>query len=114
MDVHGSYVHLVCEKDMFFCSVGGMMRPLFALTREDHRIEQSLLGDGIGKRLLCICSGGCTPLSIKASLPKTHVTAFDMSAVQLEYVQKKQQAIAQGAVHHVQKWNKEGFFEGLF
>ena len=90
------------------------MRPLFAITREDHRPESSLIQRVQAKRLLCICSGGCTPLNLKTMFPSLHITAFDINPVQLEHTQKKQQAIAEGNLTNLHTLNHLGYFESLF
>ena len=90
------------------------MLPLFAVTREDHRAEVELVHKSNAKRVLCICSGGCTPLNLKFEFPELEVTAFDINPIQLAHAQKKQRAVADGAVDVLYSLNHQGYFERLF
>ena len=90
------------------------MNPLFAITREDYLPEAALIQQVQAKRILCICSGGCTPLNLKTMFPSLHVTAFDINPVQLEHTRKKQQAIARGDFVALHTLNHLGYFERLF
>ena len=90
------------------------MLPLFSITREDHRLEVELIQRVQAQRILCICSGGCTPLNLKAMFPALHVTAFDINPVQLEHTRKKQQAVAQGDFEELHTLNHLGYFARLF
>ena len=66
---------------------------LFAVTREDHRIEKQIIREHRVTKMLTICSGGCVPLSLKSLFPQLYVKAIDINQYQIEHVKKKTQAI---------------------
>ena len=69
---------------------------LFAVTREDYLAELSLVEGISAEKVLCICSGGCTPLNLKAVKPQLSVSAFDLNPVQLTHVAQKISAVKAG------------------
>ena len=46
---------------------------LFAVSREDHEVEASLIKKNNYKNLLTVCSGGCVPLSLKTIFPDLNI-----------------------------------------
>lgn len=64
-------------------------RLLFAVIREDPRLEGDLVNRIRAKRVLCVASGGCVALSLASRFPHLEVTAFDKSRAQLEHVAEK-------------------------
>ena len=92
------------------------MALLFAITREDYRLEQKILEDFQlqSQQILCVGSGGCTPLSLKVCLPELKITVFDINQDQLQHIQKKQEAIEKGDTKKLQQLNTMGEFESLF
>ena len=66
---------------------------LFAVSREDHEIEASLIKKNNYKNLLTVCSGGCVPLSLKTIYPDLNVVAYDINPNQIDHCEKKIQAV---------------------
>ena len=62
---------------------------LFAVTREDFNIEHQTIIERNYKKILTVCSGGCTPLSLKALSKNLMVTAFDINPHQLMHLNNK-------------------------
>ena len=62
---------------------------LFAVTREDFNIEHQTIIERNYKKILTVCSGGCTPLSLKALSKNLMVTAFDINPHQLIHLNNK-------------------------
>ena len=62
---------------------------LFGVSREDHKIEASLIEKNNYKNLLTVCSGGCVPLSLKAIFPDLNVVAYDINPNQIYHCKKK-------------------------
>ncbi len=94
---------------------------LFAVTREDYLAELSLVERISAEKVLCICSGGCTPLNLKAVKPQLSVSAFDLNPVQLTHVAQKISAVKAGELKKLNLndsdsngLNQCGQFEGLF
>ena len=57
---------------------------LFAVSREDHKVEASLIKKNNYKNLLTVCSGGCVPLSLKtimAGVNQTLMLALSMVVI---------------------------------
>ena len=52
---------------------------LFAVTREDFKIEYEIIKDRNYKKILSVCSGGCVPLSLKTLLNDLEITVFDIN-----------------------------------
>lgn len=65
---------------------------LFAVTREDPRVEGDLVNRIKAERLLCVASGGCVALSLASRFPSLAVTAFDTNAIQLRHLEAKAEA----------------------
>jgi S-adenosylmethionine-diacylglycerol 3-amino-3-carboxypropyl transferase len=65
---------------------------LYAVIREDARLEGDLVHRVRAKNVLCVASGGCVALSIAARFRDVNVTAFDTNALQLEHMMKKADA----------------------
>lgn len=65
---------------------------LYAVIREDARLEADLIHRLGAKELLCVASGGCTALSLAARFPKLKVAAFDTNKTQLDHVMAKAEA----------------------
>ena len=66
---------------------------LFAVSREDHEIEASLIKKNNYKNLLTVCSGGCVPLSLKTIFPDLNIVAYDINPNQIDHCEKKIQAV---------------------
>jgi S-adenosylmethionine:diacylglycerol 3-amino-3-carboxypropyl transferase len=66
---------------------------LFAVTREDFKIEYEIIKDRNYKKILSVCSGGCVPLSLKTLLNELEITAFDINTHQLKHLEKKVNSI---------------------
>ena len=64
-------------------------RLLFAVIREDPRLEGDLILRTDAKKVLTVASGGCVALSIASRFPRVSVTAFDRSQAQLDHVKAK-------------------------
>jgi S-adenosylmethionine-diacylglycerol 3-amino-3-carboxypropyl transferase len=64
-------------------------RLLFAVIREDPRLEGDLVNRIGAKRVLCVASGGCVALSLASRFPTLEVTAFDQSRAQLDHLAEK-------------------------
>ena len=62
---------------------------LFAVSREDHEIEASLIKKNNYKNLLTVCSGGCVPLSLKTIYPDLNIVAYDINPNQIDHCEKK-------------------------
>ena len=91
----------------------------FAVVREDPGIELMLVGHTQARRALVVCSGGCTALTLAARCPSLEVTAFDISAAQLEHLARKTEAVERRehqrlGVDTAGGLNQSGEFEGLF
>lgn len=71
-------------------------RLLFAVIREDARLEGDLVRRTDASRILTVASGGCVALSLASRFPNLRVTAFDRSRAQLEHVGSKAIAAARG------------------
>lgn len=65
---------------------------LYAVIREDPRLEGDLVNRVNAKELLCVASGGCVALSLASRFPQLAVTAFDTNAAQLSHLQAKADA----------------------
>lgn len=95
-----------------------MQRPQFAVTREDPRLEAHLV-DRFGiDRVVCVASGGCTPLTLARRPRPPAVIAFDLNPAQLAHCREKA-ACADPARLNVEAadprgLNQRGAFEGLF
>ena len=92
---------------------------LFAVTREDPQVEESLIRDR--RPILTIASGGCTALHLKSVKPNLGIVAFDINPTQLEHVEDKIKAVENGEWNNlnigdssVSQINQRGEFEGLF
>ena len=62
---------------------------LFSVTREDYKIEHKTILDRNYRKILTVCSGGCTPLSLKALSNNLSITAFDINPHQLNHLNNK-------------------------
>ena len=62
---------------------------LFAVTREDFNIEHQTIVERNYKKILSVCSGGCTPLSLKVLSKDLMITAFDINPHQLIHLNNK-------------------------
>lgn len=62
---------------------------LYAVIREDPRVEGDLVRRVRAKRMLCVASGGCVALSVASRFPDVAVTAFDTNLAQLEHMAAK-------------------------
>jgi len=62
---------------------------LFAVAREDHKIEASLIEKYGYTNLLTVCSGGCVPISLKKMFPNLDVVAYDINPYQIDHCKKK-------------------------
>ena len=94
---------------------------LFAVTREDHRIEKQIIKEHKVTKMLTICSGGCVPLSLKSLFPQLYVKAIDINQYQIEHVKKKTQAIIESDLSALNIrnldnscLNQSGKFEKMF
>ena len=67
---------------------------LFAVSREDYKVEASLIQNNGFNNLLTVCSGGCVPMSLKVVFPNLNITAYDINQHQIEHLKKKQEAVA--------------------
>lgn len=65
---------------------------LYAVIREDARLEGDLINRVRAKRVLTVASGGCVALSLAARFPNVEVTAFDTNARQLAHMAAKSEA----------------------
>lgn len=65
---------------------------LYAVIREDPRLEGELIYRVQAKEALCVASGGCVALSLASRFPQVAVTAFDTNRAQLEHMQAKADA----------------------
>lgn len=61
---------------------------LFAVSREDHETEASLVKKNKYKNLLTVCSSGCVPLSLNAIFPGLNVVAYDINPNQIDHYKK--------------------------
>lgn len=95
-----------------------MQRPQFAVTREDPRLEARLIDRfGVGS-VVCVASGGCTPLTLARRPEPPRIQAFDLNPAQLDHGRGKA-ACADPAQLNVESadpaaLNQRGAFEGLF
>ena len=62
---------------------------LFSVTREDYQVEYQTIVERGYKNILTVCSGGCTPLSLKALLDDIKITAFDINPHQIKLLEEK-------------------------
>jgi len=62
---------------------------LFSVTREDYQIEYQTIVERGYKNILTVCSGGCTPLSLKALLDDIKITTFDINPHQIKLIEEK-------------------------
>ena len=67
-------------------------RLLYAVIREDPRLEGDLVNRIGAKRVLTVASGGCVALSLASRFPHLEVTAFDRSRAQLAHLAAKCEA----------------------
>lgn len=65
---------------------------LYAVIREDPRLEGDLIHRFRAKRVLCVASGGCVALSLASRFPEVAITAFDTNASQLSHLVEKADA----------------------
>lgn len=65
---------------------------LYAVIREDARLEGDLINRVQAKQVLCVASGGCVALSLSSRFPDVKVTAFDTSQAQLDHLANKADA----------------------
>ncbi|MBK6519402.1 MAG: DUF3419 family protein [Polyangiaceae bacterium] len=70
----------------------GHPKLLYAVIREDPRLEGDLIYRVQAKRVLCVASGGCVALSLASRFPQVAVTAFDTNAAQLAHMKAKAEA----------------------
>jgi S-adenosylmethionine-diacylglycerol 3-amino-3-carboxypropyl transferase len=64
----------------------------FAVVREDPEVERALLEralEGPARAALVVASGGCTALSLAATMPDLSVSAFDINPAQLAHCARK-------------------------
>ena len=94
---------------------------LFGVSREDHKIEASLIEKNNYKNLLTVCSGGCVPLSLKAIFPDLNVVAYDINPNQIDHCKKKTNAVLRKDFPSLninqygdQLLNQSGKFEEMF
>jgi S-adenosylmethionine-diacylglycerol 3-amino-3-carboxypropyl transferase len=92
------------------------MALLFAITREDYRLEQALIENFYlqEQQILCVGSGGCTPLSLRSCFPELKIDVFDFNPDQIKHIQQKQIAIENGNIPEINLLNQKGEFESLF
>lgn len=69
----------------------------FAVTREDPRLEASLLQETRAPRVLLVASGGCTALTLQSLHPDASLILVDPNAAQLDLVRQKVAALALAA-----------------
>ena len=65
---------------------------LYAVIREDARLEGDLINRIRAKRVLTVASGGCVALSLASRFPNVEVSAFDTNARQLAHMLQKAEA----------------------
>tara|TARA_Y100000768_G_scaffold131261_1_gene97580 strand:- start:203 stop:1165 length:963 start_codon:yes stop_codon:yes gene_type:complete len=94
---------------------------LFAVSREDHRIEKQIVKNHNVMKMLTICSGGCVPLSLKAIFPDLQIMALDINQHQIDHVKEKSEAIIKGdfktlniGQQNDKGINQSGKFEKMF
>ena len=94
---------------------------LFAVSREDHEIEASLIKKNNYKNLLTVCSGGCVPLSLKTIYPDLNIVAYDINPNQIDHCEKKIRAVLRKdfsllniGEYGDQSLNQSGKFEEMF
>jgi len=68
----------------------------FAVVREDPTLEIEVLQQYPCRDLLLIASGGCTALALRSQFPTCNMTLLDPNPAQLDLVNRKQAALAQG------------------
>ena len=61
----------------------------FAVVREDPLVEAAIIEKFKIKKLLLVCSGGCSVLSLKALFPDLNICAFDFNQAQIDLTQAK-------------------------
>ncbi len=88
------------------------MRPKFAIVREDHRTEATLIECSSARRVLLVASAGDTALSLGLQFPGLQTSAFDFNPVQLELVRRKVSALGDGST--LDRLSQDGEFESLF
>jgi len=96
-------------------------RLLFAVIREDPRLEGDLILRTGAKKVLTAASGGCVALSIASRFPHVAVTAFDRSQAQLDHVRAKKDAAERHDAKalniedaNAEALNQRGEFEKVF
>ncbi|MGY8782665.1 MAG: DUF3419 family protein [Fidelibacterota bacterium] len=94
---------------------------LFAVTREDFKIEYEIIKDRNYKKILSVCSGGCVPLSLKTLLNDLEITVFDINTHQLKHLEKKVNSIKEKKYYDLNidfkndnSLNQSGKFEKMF
>lgn len=96
----------------------------FAVVREDPLLDAELLR-GIGApRVVLVCSGGCTALTLQSLFPDASFVLVDPNPAQLDLVRRKVDALARPAPERRSAFNVEdpdpaglsqcGNFESLF
>ncbi len=66
---------------------------LYAVTREDARLEGDLVMRLGAKTVLCPVGGGCVPLTLTSRFPELSVTGFDRNPAQLAHIVEKAAAV---------------------
>jgi len=56
----------------------------FAVVREDPLVEATIIEKFKIKKLLLVCSGGCSVLSLKTLFPELSISAFDLNQAQID------------------------------
>ena len=94
---------------------------LFSVTREDYQVEYQTIVERGYKNILTVCSGGCTPLSLKALLDDIKITAFDINPHQIKLLEEKANLIKNRefaslniGVEKEKMINQSGEFEKMF
>ena len=94
---------------------------LFGVSREDHKVEASIIKKNNYKNLLTVCSGGCVPLSLKALFPDLNVVAYDINPNQIDHCKKKIEAVLRKDFSQLNtreggdlSLNQSGKFEEMF
>jgi S-adenosylmethionine:diacylglycerol 3-amino-3-carboxypropyl transferase len=90
----------------------------FATVREDPNIIIPLIKQYKIKKLLTICSGGCSALSYKAMYPELCVAVFDKNLAQIKLLDKKLKILTSvnnsSTTQKLMKLNSNGVFEDIF
>jgi S-adenosylmethionine-diacylglycerol 3-amino-3-carboxypropyl transferase len=94
---------------------------LFAVAREDHLVEESVIDKIRPDKMLTIGSGGCVALSLKTIFPNLSITVIDLNPHQLSHIKKKIKAIKQSDFKRLNICeqddtclNQSGEFEKMF